>query len=93
MKFKSRVDQISHKLPMTRHRCNLKVWALAQSLGDGHRSLVTPEKVLSEYNEDLIFLFPHQLQAFCLKFYSIFLTHVPLVLRLRVRTVLSKSTN
>jgi len=30
-------------LPMTRHRCNLKVWALAQSLGDGHRSLVTLE--------------------------------------------------
>jgi len=23
--------------------------------GDGHRSLVTPERVLSEYNEDLIF--------------------------------------
>jgi len=22
--------------------------------GDGHRSLVTPERVLSEYNEDLI---------------------------------------
>jgi len=41
---------------------------VAQSLGDGHRSLVTLEKVLSEYNEDLIFLFPHQLQAFCLKF-------------------------
>jgi len=33
-------------LPTTRHRCNL---------GDGHRSLVTPERVLSEYNEDLIF--------------------------------------
>jgi len=30
------------------------VWALAQSCGDGHRSLVTPERVLSEYNEDLI---------------------------------------
>jgi len=29
---------------------------LAQSRGDGHRSLVTPERVLSEYNEDLIFL-------------------------------------
>jgi len=24
--------------------------------GDGHRSLVTPERVLSEYNKDLIFL-------------------------------------
>jgi len=46
----------------------LIVWALAQSLGDGHRSLVTLERVLSEYNEDLIFLFPHHLQAFCLKF-------------------------
>jgi len=33
----------------------LILWALAQSRGDGHRSLVTPERVLSEYNEDLIF--------------------------------------
>jgi len=33
-----------------------KVCALAQSRGDGHRSLVTPEGVLCEYNEDLIFL-------------------------------------
>jgi len=29
----------------TRHRCNLVVWALAQSRGDGHRSLVTPKRV------------------------------------------------
>jgi len=28
----------------------LIVWALAQSRRDGHRSLVTPERVLSEYN-------------------------------------------
>jgi len=34
----------------------LEVWALVQSRGDGYRSLVTPERVLSEYNEDLIFL-------------------------------------
>jgi len=34
----------------------LIVWALAQSYGDGHRSLVTPQKVLSEYNEDFLFL-------------------------------------
>jgi len=46
---------ISHTLPTTRHRCNLEVWALAQSRGDGHHSLVTPETVLGEYNEDLIF--------------------------------------
>jgi len=39
-------------LPTTRH---LDVWALAQSRGDGHRSLVTPKRVLSENNEDLIF--------------------------------------
>jgi len=39
----------------TRHRCNLDVWALVQSRGVGRRSLVTPEKVLSEYNKDLIF--------------------------------------
>jgi len=30
------------------------VWALAQSRRDGHCSLVTPERILSEYNEDLI---------------------------------------
>jgi len=44
-------------LSTTRHRCNLDVWALAQSCGDGHRLLVTPESWgLNEYNEDLIFL-------------------------------------
>jgi len=32
----------------------LIAWALAQSRGDGHRSLVTPERVLSEYNEQLL---------------------------------------
>jgi len=30
---------------MTRHRCNLDVWALAKSRGVGHRSLVTPKRV------------------------------------------------
>jgi len=48
--------QISHTLPTTRHCCNLDVWALAQSRGNAHCSLVTPEMVLSEYNKDLIFL-------------------------------------
>jgi len=43
--FKSQDDKIFHTLPMTRHRCNLKVWALVQSLGDGHCSLVTLERV------------------------------------------------
>jgi len=33
----------------------LIVWALAQSRGDGHRSIVTPERTLSEYNKDSIF--------------------------------------
>jgi len=57
MGFKPRADQISHTLPTTRHCCNLDVWALmAQSRRDGHCSLVTPERVLSEYNKDLIFL-------------------------------------
>jgi len=37
------------------HVATLIVWALAQSRGDRHRSLVTSERVLSEYNEDLIF--------------------------------------
>jgi len=31
------------------------VCALEQNRGDGHRSLVTPERVKSEYNEDLSF--------------------------------------
>jgi len=61
MEFKFRDDKISHTLPMTHHRCNLKEWTLAQSLGDGHRSLVTLERVLNKYNKDLIFSFPHQL--------------------------------
>jgi len=34
----------------------LMVWALAQSCGNGYRSLVTLERVLSEYNEDFIFI-------------------------------------
>jgi len=51
MGFKSRADQISHTLATTRHRLNLDVWAMAQSRGDGHRSLVTPERVWSEFNE------------------------------------------
>jgi len=34
----------------------LKVCAPAQSRRDEHSSLVTPERTLSEYNEDLIFL-------------------------------------
>jgi len=33
----------------------LIVWALAQSRRIGHRSLVTPERVLSEYNKHVIF--------------------------------------
>jgi len=28
----------------------------AQSRGDGHRSLVSPERILSECNEDLILI-------------------------------------
>jgi len=31
------------------------VWVLAQSRRDGHRSLVTPKRVLSENNKDLFF--------------------------------------
>jgi len=55
MGFKSRADQFFNTLSTIRHRCSLDVWALAQSRRDGHRSLVTPKRVLSEYNEDLIF--------------------------------------
>jgi len=56
MGFKYQADQISHTLPTIRHRYNLDVWTLAQSRGDEHRLLVTPKRVLSEYNEDLISL-------------------------------------
>jgi len=35
LEIKCRANQISHTLPTTRHRCNLDVWALAQSRGDG----------------------------------------------------------
>jgi len=31
-------------LPTTRHPCNFEIWALAQSHGVGHRSLVTPDR-------------------------------------------------
>jgi len=41
----------------THTRCKLDVWAQAQSRRVGHHSLVTPERVLSEYNEDLIFMY------------------------------------
>jgi len=37
------------------------LWALAQSCGDGHCPLVTPERVLSEYNKYLIFLLNSEL--------------------------------
>jgi len=30
--------------------CNLDVWVMAKSRGVGHRSLVTPKRILSEYN-------------------------------------------
>jgi len=35
---------------------------LAQSRVDGHRSLVTPERVLSEYNEDFDLISIHNSQ-------------------------------
>jgi len=57
MEYKFRADQISHTLPTTRlsSPLHLDVWVLLQSRRDGHRSLVTPEKVLSEYNKELMF--------------------------------------
>jgi len=44
---------------MTRHRCSLEVWVLAQSRvgAHAHPSLVTPERVLSEHNKDWILIF------------------------------------
>jgi len=49
-------------LPSTRYQrlatvATFEVWALAQSRGDGHCSLVTLEMVLSEYNKDFILFF------------------------------------
>jgi len=38
-KYGFQIRQVSHTLPpTTRHRCNLNVWALAQSCGIRHRS-------------------------------------------------------
>jgi len=54
MRFKSQANQISQTLPAARHHGKLEVWNLAQSREDGHRSLVALERVLSEYNKDLI---------------------------------------
>jgi len=55
MEFKSRVDQISHTLPTTRHRCNLDCVGLGEAaVMDTAHSI--PGRVLNEYNEDLIFL-------------------------------------
>jgi len=70
MGFKFRVDQISHTLPTTRHRCNFDVWALAQGCGVGHRSLVTLKRVLSEYNEDFIFFNYTSIPQCCLNLYA-----------------------
>jgi len=55
----------SNPEPIKSHTCcqrlatvaTLIVWVLAQSRGYGHPSLVTPETVLSEYIEDLIFFY------------------------------------
>jgi len=50
-------------LPMTCHCCNLKVWVSSGAKPRRWASLTrdTQKGILSEYNEDLIFLFPHQL--------------------------------
>jgi len=41
-------------------------WRKAPEMGTAkalfHRSLVTPERVLNEYNEDLILIFEYELQ-------------------------------
>jgi len=55
---------------------NLKVWALAQSRGHGHRSLVTPERVLlSAYNQNLILLILSSTASISSKIFSQFYTH------------------
>jgi len=57
MGFKSRAYQISRTLPTTLALAATLKRALAQSCGDGHRSLVIPERVLSECKKAFIFLF------------------------------------
>jgi len=52
MGFKSGTDQISTHCQRLATAATLKVWALAQRRRVGHRSLVTPVRVLSEYNKD-----------------------------------------
>jgi len=52
-----RAEQIFDALPTTRHRCNLEGGPGCKAAEMGTRSLVTPERVLSDYNEDLIFDF------------------------------------
>jgi len=54
MEFKFRANQISStSCQRLTTAATLMCGALAQSRGDGHRSFVTPERVLSDYNEDL----------------------------------------
>jgi len=55
IKYNNRPDGTSGKKQRLATVATLIVWALAQSRGVGHRSLVIPERVLSEYNKDLIF--------------------------------------
>jgi len=45
--FKSRNDNISHMLPMTRHRCNLKAgfWRKASEMGIAHSSRNTEKGI------------------------------------------------
>jgi len=50
----------THTLPMTRHRCSLEMWVLAQSHGDTHCSRHTHTRsrvpVLIGYNGDLVWV-------------------------------------
>jgi len=55
VRFKSRADQIFHKCQRLATAATLIV-CLGAKRGDGHRSIVIPGRVLSEYNEDLILL-------------------------------------
>jgi len=52
MKFKSRLDQISHMLTTTRHHCNIEVWALgAKTRRWASLTRDTRVRILSEYNK------------------------------------------
>jgi len=88
MKFYSRADQSHTLYQRLATTATLIIWGLAQSRGDEHRSLVTPERVLSEYNEDLIIFVSLHFMEFqtliSLKIFPIFITLIIMLMTLLI---------